>query len=574
MKLNLLNISFLLALICISFPSCHWHNKQSHPLLQEAELLLDTAPDSAYYTLLQADSLIKFTSSQRAEWNLLITQAMDKAYMEHTSDSLIRETVNYYEHTKEIDKQVCAYYTWGRVLQELGDAPRAQECYLEALNRGRNLQDIKLLARIENNLGMLYTYQEAYELGLEHLEKAVQYNEMLSDSVALSYALRDKGRIYGQLQQVDLAIESYLEALLYCNKESRQFVWSELGSLYTEREEYDTAYYYLNAAFPKEKNTISYFSACLSMGKYFVAINHIDSAYYYLNQSVQSPRLNTQAGSYYYLAQLARKNKQWEEYVSLHTLYEKLRTEITQQKHNETVQRVQQLYNYSLVRNEAEKIQFQHAITKKNNLLLLLFILLLVILLLGYILYIRRKRREWQKRLNQLSRESLTDKEELEKNKLRLSELGTLLKDSGGQRQEELSQEKDVLENINRAIEFRGEAKRFQNDEFYKTPIYHHFQQVNDLGKITETDKQKLFQTIDAIYPDFRQAIETYIPEITPLELDLCYFMKAGIKQVDIGRLCLMKRSTIGMRFNRLIGKIDTSEKISNEKFREWISSL
>jgi hypothetical protein len=57
------------------------------PLLQEAETLMGSRPDSSLI-LLEEDY---------ATWCLLMTQARDKNYVEHTSDSVIGVAVRYFE---------------------------------------------------------------------------------------------------------------------------------------------------------------------------------------------------------------------------------------------------------------------------------------------------------------------------------------------------------------------------------------------------------------------------------------------------------------------------------------------
>lgn len=71
-----------------------------------------------------------------------------------------------------------AWYYRGRVVDDLKDAPRAQDYYLKALQNEMEITDYAFLGRLYNSIGMLYTYQEVYE-------KAVFYRK--NHCEALSY---------------------------------------------------------------------------------------------------------------------------------------------------------------------------------------------------------------------------------------------------------------------------------------------------------------------------------------------------------------------------------------------------
>ena len=67
------------------------------PLLQEAETLMGSRPDSSLILLESIPSPEKLSEEDYATWCLLMTQARDKNYVEHTSDSVIGVAVRYFE---------------------------------------------------------------------------------------------------------------------------------------------------------------------------------------------------------------------------------------------------------------------------------------------------------------------------------------------------------------------------------------------------------------------------------------------------------------------------------------------
>ena len=91
-----------------------------------AEQLMDTAPDSAQTLLLGLKNCISEQSKavQMYYW-LLAVKASDKCYVPHTSDSLMKAVVHYYENHGTPAQRMEAYYYLGSVYRDMQDAPRA-----------------------------------------------------------------------------------------------------------------------------------------------------------------------------------------------------------------------------------------------------------------------------------------------------------------------------------------------------------------------------------------------------------------------------------------------------------------
>lgn len=559
---------------CIVVISCQKSNRPAL-FLNEINEIVNTTPDKAFLRLMEADSSLTFNREQRAAWNLLVTQAMDMACMEHRTDSLIYEAIAYYEQKKDPVRLMLSYYYMGRVSDELGDALRAQEYYLKALDVDIDATNLLLLGKIESNLASLYTYQDSYEDALLHLKCAANYFEILQDSLFISYNLRDIARVYSVIDSLDFAIEYYEKAIPYAKKESIPSIFSELGGVYTANNNLDKGYEYLWKAMSTAQSEIDFLPIYLTLGRYFVTVNNYDSARYYLNKSIRNPRRSAKASTYYYLAQLAYKNGEWKDYALLSKKFEDLRNLIAKDKNNETMQRMQRLYDYTLIQNEAKTFQLRHTIAKKNNILLTISSLLLLILLALLVVHMRKQRKLWERRIDELLNSCRMREKKREDDLLRMRELEHLVQHTSDKDKKRLITEKEVLENRERTVSLEEIAKKMQDEALQSTSIYKTFHNTPNLGLISFEHRTELFTTIDNIYPGFKRKIGEHIPNIKYHELEICYFLKADILQMDIARLYSSQKSTIGMRLLRLVDKITTSDKkITNEDFRKWLKSL
>ena len=115
-----MSISFYVLLACC-LCLCACREGRYPRVLLQADSLAGMMPDSALRLLGGwADSVWEAPEQVQMYYRLLTVKAADKAYITHTSDSLIRLVLDYYE--QEGDRRLLpeAYYYAGRVYRDLG----------------------------------------------------------------------------------------------------------------------------------------------------------------------------------------------------------------------------------------------------------------------------------------------------------------------------------------------------------------------------------------------------------------------------------------------------------------------
>ena len=154
---HLLHISLLLVLLSVAVIGCRPSTSDAERRLIALDSLIATAPDSAL-TLLAATDTATLSEPEHAYLALLLTQAMYKAYVPATSDSLISRAWRYYEHSGPYDRCVRARLYQGTVAEELGHLEQAMRWYKQAedyarpddhYNRGYALMSMGLLYQNE-----------------------------------------------------------------------------------------------------------------------------------------------------------------------------------------------------------------------------------------------------------------------------------------------------------------------------------------------------------------------------------------------------------------------------------------
>lgn len=109
-----------------------------------ADSLMDSRPDSALAILtnIQEDLLDGPENIQRY-YQLLTIKAQDKCFITHTSDSLMKEVVLYYEKLGTPIQKAEAYYYLGSVYRDMGFAPKAIDCFQQTTHVLQNLTDYR-----------------------------------------------------------------------------------------------------------------------------------------------------------------------------------------------------------------------------------------------------------------------------------------------------------------------------------------------------------------------------------------------------------------------------------------------
>ena len=125
------NIVFLLILILIIWISCDGMGHQTIDF-RKIENLMPQHPDSALMLLEQIENKENLSRKDKAHYYLLLTEAQDKTFVKHETDSLITIATDYYEET----------------------APDEQRTFLEK----RFFSDMLATLLARENLGILSPY--------------------------------------------------------------------------------------------------------------------------------------------------------------------------------------------------------------------------------------------------------------------------------------------------------------------------------------------------------------------------------------------------------------------------------
>ncbi len=359
----------------------------------------------------------------REKYARLLAEAdsLNQNYIPFTTDSTMKEVVDYYDHHGTANERMRAYYLLGCVYRDLGEAPHALECYHDAVDCAdttANDCNYEMLGTIYGQMAMVFYQDYLPENMLEALDKAIRYARLAKDTLGWYSYLSNKVGGYSLLEKDD-SVKVLSE--LICKK------YEELGDtltantalgpaihVYLSQQDYQTAKPYLDRYeyhsllsqyehFPHNSWKLLY-----SMkASYYEGIGKQDSAeYYYRKHAMESTDLNNLEIAYQGLYRLYKQTGKTDSLAKYAELYTAVNDSSVKELSTTGVQRIQSLYNYSRQKEIADKESIKAA--RARQWLLVLATVLVFIIGSSILLYQRFHHRH-RIQISNLNRKYATD---------------------------------------------------------------------------------------------------------------------------------------------------------------------
>ena len=400
-----------LLLIIMILTSCAG-NRKYDDLMQRADSIMNADDDSAKVAIRMLDGvesqLPEFSKAQKMRYELLRHKAMNKAYISFTSDSKMKEVVEYYDRHGSANERMLANYVLGCVYRDMHEVPLALEYYNKAAEQADTTAadcDYGTLYRVYSQMGFLFDKQYLPYQELEAFGKAVKYAYLAKDTLNAIINYQNRGIAYDYLGNKDSVIAINIHAAeMYKRIRNNEAAAIALGcnySYYIDKgdsvnarkafESYTSTGYEGNSNYGDAKA----FLLC-EKGRYYMFISRIDSAFSCLNQSLKlSKSYSNKAAATKVLAQYyARVNK-----PVLAMKYALKTSEYNDSDllavRESQLQQIQAMYNYERNQEIARKAEL-----KAERITMLVYVLIaggVVIFLLLTHLYLKQLKKKKEK---------------------------------------------------------------------------------------------------------------------------------------------------------------------------------
>lgn len=562
----------LLFIIQLCFWACD--NKPYSHLMSMADSLTNTNPDSAVIYLNKLkDHIETAPRSVQMYYQLLCIKANDRAYIPHSSDSIILPILNYYKQTDDLHLPETYYYA-GRIYRDLGDAPQALDYFNNTLDALPSSSDsYSLKSKVYSQIGTLFLYQDIYDEALKMFKEAFHYDLLLEDSVGMSYDLRDMATSYRCLNQIDSAIYYYGKAndlaLALHQQRFVSMIQSQMAGLYIQLKKYDLAKQFLQSSlsYQHKADKSGIFSVA---AKYYHQLGTKDSAAYYYTQLLDFGTIYAKQAAHWGLAELAIDNNHEQDAIPHLRAYMQCVDSIRKITDREAIRQMRSVYNYKLREKEIAHLKSKNEQTKLIIISLLSLCAILASITFAYIQYFKLKQLQLTIRLKKIKR--LKDKlysrsvQFIEENKRKIEELEIMerkfleVDQINTTLKEQLNAQKELIIYTNKQIKLDLNRREQSQAVLFKSEIYLHIQRqlkINDRSKrmLSDEDWKELEKLVNSTYNVFKENLYD-IYNLSLFEYRVCLLIKINIQPIDIGKLTEHSKESISSTRRRLYEKV------------------
>ena len=540
-----------LLLIIMLLASCAG-NRKYDDLMQRADSIMNVNDDSAKVAIRMLDGvksqLSEFTKKQRMRYELLRHKAMNKAYISFTSDSIMKEVVDYYDRHGSANERMLANYVLGCVYRDLHEAPLALEYYNKATEQADTTAadcDYGTLYRVYSQMGFLFSKQYLPYQELNAFDKAEKYAYLAKDTFNAIVNYQNQGEVYDFLGKKDSVIAINLQAAKLFKKHGNDYVAAiAFGcnyNYYIEKkdsinakkafEAYNSAGYEGNSNYEDAKAYVLY-----QKGTYYLFVNKQDSAYDNLSLSFKMCK------SYSIKAATTKALAQYYAKVNQPAMAMKYALQSSEYNDSDLIgvrktqlQQVQAMYDYSRNQEIAKNAEQKAERSTRMNYMIVLSCLMLFLLLS----YIYRKQIAIKKKKIAVSK--LLYEDSLLKLKRLQDERAKLVAENDNKLAQVIMEKENTISKLKTEITHIQERYSLSSvsdaDLILKdSSIYKKikFIEVHPKEKMCEEDWKELADTIEEVVPNFIPVLKN---KLNDKDYQICLLVRLGFSTSLVARL-------------------------------------
>ena len=160
-------------------------NSEAGRVMDSAEDVMWTRPDSALVALESIDTLSLKTKAQRARYSLLYTMALARNHRDIPDLRIIKPAASYYERHGSNDDRMKMYFYLGTAQYDTGDPESAIASYLRAKEYSSRSDNLVFRGIISSSISDVYLWNNNNTESISYCKEACDYFAQAKDSFRL-----------------------------------------------------------------------------------------------------------------------------------------------------------------------------------------------------------------------------------------------------------------------------------------------------------------------------------------------------------------------------------------------------
>ena len=573
-----------LLLILLLLASCAG-NRKYDDLMQRADSIMNVNDDSARVAIRMLDGikpqLPEFSQSQKMRYELLRHKAMNKACITFTSDSVMKEVVDYYDHHGSANERMLANYVLGCVYRDMHEAPMALEYYNKATEQADTTAadcDYGTLYRVYSQMGFLFSKQYLpYQL-LDAFGKAEKYAYLAKDTLNAIINYQNRENAYSYLGNKDSVIAINLHAATMFkqigNNYAAAIAFGCNYNYYVEKEDTLNALKTFKAYFStgyegnSEYEDSKAYVLC-QKGTYYMFTAQLDSAYNNLQQSLRLCK------SYSIKAATTKALAQYYAKVNQPAMAMKYALQSSEYNDSDLIgarktqlQQVKAMYDYGRNQEIARRAELK---AKRSTQMNYMIVFACVVLFL-FLSYVYRKQLALKKK--RIAASKLVYEDCLLKLKRLQEEKAQLVAEKDKKLAQIITEKENAISKL--VSEIHDIQNRYSlssmSDAYLvlkNSSIYKKIQciEAHPLEEMTEEDWTELADTVEELIPNFIPMLKN---RVSDRDYRICLLIRLGIPASLMARLLNLSDAAISKSRKTMLKKL--CEKVGKPKeFDEYV---
>lgn len=505
------------------------NDNDTHEKLSEIERLLEKEKYELAMNNLSDINANRLNNENKAYYDLLMTQANFCLDKQTDSDSLINESIRFYEENNNKILLAKAYYYKGIICYQRGNKSEGINLIKKAEHLAKGTSELNFITKIYINLSFINIDTGNYQTGLNYAKKALQTAQKAKNKILIALSMNKINAAFNCMGNIDSCLvysQKTIPYIKYLNKNDKLEVLTNISIGFVNKGLYDEAILYAKKSLEIKPNAHAYYI----IGSIYFERGENRKAWQLLNDALTTNGLELKAEVLLWMADLKKEEGKYKEASELEE-----RALATK----DSIKIKQQTEHMLSLQNNAER---KAADAQAQNRLVIAISAVMVVaaaVMISMLAYNRRRRNATKRQIEDISRTT-------EQYRQKISELD----------KEKDKNEKEI-EKLNKKIESLKERRM--------TILGHGRMLYDELEKGGKTitwkkdDYEAVIEYYRTIDPKTIESIEHNYKKLTPYNIFLLIMINNGKSNDEI-------MQTTGISYSALRTMKHRINKVKNEE--------
>lgn len=288
------------------------NDNDTHEKLSEIERLIEKEKYELAMNNLSDINVKRLNEENKAYYDLLMTQANFCLDKQTDSDSLINESIRFYEENNNKILLAKAYYYKGIVCYQRGNKSEGINLIKKAEHLAKGTSDLNFITKIYINLSFINIDTGNYQTGLSYAKKALQTARKANNKILVALSMNKINAAFNCMGKIDSCLvysQKTIPYIKYLNKNDKLEVLTNISIGFVNKGLYDEAILYAKKSLEIKPNAHAYYI----IGSIYFERGENRKAWQLLNDALNTNGLELKAEVLLWMADLKKEEGKYKE---------------------------------------------------------------------------------------------------------------------------------------------------------------------------------------------------------------------------------------------------------------------